>query len=415
MFPRQRRSVAVDRSGAIRRHRPDYVLVIISVILMVIGLVVIYAISPGLAVIKNVGENYYATKQVIAILLAIICFLIAAQMPINKWKQLEKSLIILSILSVIAVQLLGEEVNGAYRWVQIGGLSFQAVELIKLTLIIWLAGLFTNRIQGGEMADFNKTLKPILIVLGLLAVVVAILQSDLGSMGVLVAIVAMMSFIAGLPLRRVMTIGTLVGVGAVLAISSTPYRRERLANFLQPERDCQNSGYQACQALITVGSGGVFGKGLGHGVQAYGYLPEAANDSIFAIMAEKFGFFGLSIILCLYVILFSRMRRIIERTPDMFSRFMVSGILAWLSTQSLINIGAMTGLLPLKGITLPFVSAGGTSLLFIALAIGIVFQVSRYTSYGVASLNDREGGRREDTSDWRRNRRPYNSAVSRRP
>jgi cell division protein FtsW len=212
-----------------------------------------------------------------------------------------------------------------------------------------------------------------------------------------------------------MTIGTLVGVGAVLAISSTPYRRERLANFLQPERDCQNSGYQACQALITVGSGGVFGKGLGHGVQAYGYLPEAANDSIFAIMAEKFGFFGLSIILCLYVILFSRMRRIIERTPDMFSRFMVSGILAWLSTQSLINIGAMTGLLPLKGITLPFVSAGGTSLLFIALAIGIVFQVSRYTSYGVASLNDREGGRREDTSDWRRNRRPYNSAVSRRP
>jgi len=415
MFARRRRSLALDRSGGVRKHRPDYLLIVISTILMLVGLVVIYAISPGLAVLKNVNENYYASKQVIAILLAVICFLISSQIPINKWKALEKPLIYVSIISVIAVQVLGEEVNGAYRWVQIGGLSFQAVELIKLTLIIWLAGLFTKRIQSAEISDFDKTLKPLLIVLGLLAAIVGVLQSDLGSMGVLVAIMALMSFVAGLPLKRVLMIAAVVGIGVFIAVSSTPYRRERLANYLQPERDCQSSGYQACQALVTVGSGGIFGKGLGHGVQAFGYLPEAANDSIFAILAEKFGFFGLSIVICLYAILFSRMRRIIERTPDMFSRFIVAGVLAWLSTQSLINIGAMTGLLPLKGITLPFISAGGTSLLFVAIAIGIVFQVSKFTSFSVATLNNREGGRREDTSDWRRNRRPYNTLVSRRP
>jgi cell division protein FtsW len=149
--------------------------------------------------------------------------------------------------------------------------------------------------------------------------------------------------------------------------------------FLNPTADCQNEGYQACQALITVGSGGMFGKGLGRSVQAYGYLPEAANDSIFAIVSEKFGFVGASIIIGIFIGLFRRIKTIAEQAPNDYSRLLVSGILAWLSIQMIINVGAMIGLLPLKGITLPFVSYGGTSIIFVMAAVGIVFQVSRYT------------------------------------
>src|SRR5690606_9843884 len=144
-------------------------------------------------------------------------------------------------------------------------------------------------------------------------------------------------------------------------IVSTPYRRDRLMTFLHPERDCLNAGYQACQALIAVGSGGVLGLGLGNSVQAYGYLPEAANDSIFAILAEKFGFLGVVGLLVLLGTFFTRLKRIMERTPDLYTRLLITGVFVWLASQSIINIGAMLGLLPLKGITLPFISYGGTS------------------------------------------------------
>jgi len=186
-------------------------------------------------------------------------------------------------------------------------------------------------------------------------------------------------------------------------ISAVPYRRERLMTFLHPTANCQSTGYQACQALISVGSGGLIGLGLGRSVQAYGYLPEAANDSIFAIYAEKFGFIGVTILLALFVALFARLKTIAVRAPNNFSRFFVVGVMAWLSIQSFINIGAMIGLLPLKGITLPFVSYGGTSVVFIMAAMGVVFQISRYTSY----VNESDGRRgvREDRADWRRNQR----------
>jgi len=171
----------------------------------------------------------------------------------------------------------------------------------------------------------------------------------------------------------------------MLLILPFSYRRDRITTFMNPERDCQTSGYQTCQALIAVGSGGLFGKGLAHSGQAFGYLPEAANDSIFAIIAEKFGFVGASMLIVLLTMFFVRVKNIMERAPDDFSRLIVAGVLAWLSTQAVINIGAMLALLPLKGITLPFISYGGTSVIFVMAAVGLVFNISRYTSYGVNS------------------------------
>jgi len=414
---KRNRRTSEASASTLRRHRPDYVLLIISTVLLLLGLIVVYSISPGLAAARNVSEGYYVTKQLIAITLGFVAFAVFSLLPLAHLKRLSKALIALSFIMIIAAQVFGEEINGAHRWIQVGGLSFQVAELIKFTLIVWLASFLVERVQRGEMANTNKTLKPLLVVMGLIGFFVAspALQSDLGSSAVMLAIIGIMAFSTGLPLKKIMMIGAVVAAGIVLAVSTSSYRRDRVETFLNPASDCQASGYQSCQALIALGSGGVFGLGLGKSVQAYGYLPEAANDSIFAIVGEKFGFFGGTVIIGMYVALFARMRRIILRTADLFSRLFVIGVLVWLSTQAMINIGAMIGLLPLKGITLPFISYGGTSLVFIMAALGVVFQISRYTSF--APIRDVKVASIRETHDDHRpgrrgQRRPYYATAS---
>lgn len=413
---RETSSSSLSQQAIIRKHRPDYLLIIIAMLLAVIGVIVVYAISPGLAATKNVSNNYFIIKQTVAIGLGLLAFAVFSFLPLNALKGLRNVLVGIAFVCAAAVLVVGEEINGASRWIQVGGLSFQVAEMFKFALIVWLGAFLVERMKRGEMADTKKTLQPLLIVMAIIAVIVGKVESDLGSTGVMIAIMGVLAFIAGLPMKRILMIGGIIVIGTLLLISTSAYRRDRVETFLNPSRDCQASGYQACQALIAVGSGGMFGLGLGNGVQAYGYLPEAANDSIFAIIAEKFGFVGVSIVLGLYLLLFSRFKRIIERTKDPFSRMFVIGVLAWFSTQTIINIGAMIGLLPLKGITLPFISYGGTSILFVMAALGVVFHISRYTSFEPirnSKVNTKESD--HDNRPLRRGvRRPYYAASSRR-
>lgn len=418
MLPRAsqaRRPVVLARAQSRRRHRPDYGLVLISLLLLVLGLIVVYSISPGLSVQKNVDENYFVVKQITAIGLGILAFLVVASIPLQSWKPLQKILIAgAGIATIIALSLPTTIEYPAHRWIRFGGLSLQSVELIKFALLVCLAGFLAERVAKGQISDTQRTVNPILIVLGVVGAIVAIAQRDLGSTGVLVAMVAAMGFIAGLPLKRVIQIGGIIAIGTVLAISTSAYRRERISTYLNPGQDCVSTGYQACQALIAVGSGGLTGKGLAHSGQAYGYLPEAANDSIFAILAEKFGFIGVTVFICLLMVFFGRLKNIMERAPDTFSRLLVAGVLAWLSTQAIINIGAMVGLLPLKGITLPFISYGGTSIIFVLAALGLVFNISRYTTYTVNS-EGLEGRSYEDPAIRRGDGRTRYAHISRRP
>lgn len=391
-----------------RRHRPDYWLVILSAILLVIGLITIYAISPGLAVQQNVSSNYYVSHQLLAIGLGIIAFLVVAHTPLMWWRKAETPLLVLSAIAVLVVRLFGERINGAYRWIQFGGFSFQPAELVKFTLIIGVAGFLTDRFRRGELGDVYKTLRPLLVILAIVAATIAGLESDLGSAAVMMAIMATMIFVIGMPLKRLMMIIGVIFIGASLLIVSSGYRRQRMVTFLNPTSDCLSAGYQSCQALISIGSGGMFGLGLGRSVQAYGYLPEAANDSIFAIYAEKFGFLGVSVLLGLFVALFARLKNILERAPNTYTRLIITGVLAWLSTQTIINIGAMIGLLPLKGITLPFISYGGTSLIFVTAALGLAFEISRYTSFSpVTNIDSEEGTHYGNSTDRRRFRGAY--------
>ncbi|GAC1392682.1 MAG: putative lipid II flippase FtsW [Candidatus Saccharimonadales bacterium] len=416
MSIQRRRPINPLDDSSKRRHKPDYILLLISIVLLVIGLIVIYSISPALAIEQHVNENYFIIKQLTAIGLGIVAFGIMAGLPFSSWRKFEKPLIVLASLATIVALIL--PVNAQYpahRWIRFGGLSLQSVELIKFALLIWLAAFLAQKMQEHSLKNSSTVLKVLIGVLLVLGLVVTILQKDLGSTAVMVAMMAAMCFVAGLPLKRVLAFGGIIGIGAVLAISTSSYRRDRLLTFIHPTRDCQSTGYQACEALITVGSGGVFGKGLAHSVQDYGYLPEASNDSIFAIIAEKFGFVGVSFLICIFLVFFARIKNIIEKAPNDFTRLLMTGILAWLSTQSIINIGAMVGLLPLKGITLPFISYGGTSIIFVNAAVGMAFNISRYTSYSVTVANEIEGENYENTSLRRGNRRPHYAQLSRRP
>ncbi len=398
-----------------RKHRPDYWIIIICALLLAVGIIVVYAIGPALKITTNLSASYYTSRQIIAVVLSAVAFIFTATIPIQKWKENTKWILWIAIIATgLAVVLPVNPAYPAHRWVRLGSVSFQSVELLKFGAVLWITAFLTKAVKNNTITDFKKTFKPLLVLIIISGVIIAGIQSDLGSMAVLLAMLGVMAFVAGLPIKKIMTIIGVVIIGLIIAIIIFPYRIARIEAYLHPSssNNCQNaSDYQACQALIAVGSGGMFGLGLGHSVQAYGYEPEAANDSIFAIYAETFGFIGSIILVGLFWILFNRFKIIAENLDDVYSKLLVIGVLTWLSVQTIINIGAMIGLLPLKGITLPFVSYGGTSIVFSAAAVGLVFQLSRYTNYqgnNIKSGKDRRISG-ENNLNGRRFGRTYNS------
>ncbi|MBI2285739.1 cell division protein FtsW [Candidatus Saccharibacteria bacterium] len=399
-----------------RRHKPDHWLFVLTALLLGIGLVVVYSISPGLAASQHISQNYYITKQLINVGLGLAAFAFAAFFPVRRWVALATPIAVLAAVASIFVLFTPlNEVYQAHRWIRVGGFSFQVAELIKLALLLWLAKFLTERWRAGRLSDSRNVLQIMIAILVLIGVMVAKFQSDLGSAAVMVAILGLMAYGAGLPMKRIALIGAAIALLLSLAVVSSDYRRERFTAFLNPGENCQTSGYQACQALISVGSGGLFGQGLGYGVQAYGYLPEAGNDSIFAIMAEKFGFIGTAGIVLLYGLFIRRLKIIATHTADTFSRLVVVGVLAWFGTQMIINVGAMLGLLPLKGITLPLISQGGSSIVCLMAALGLVYQISRYTSYSEVSQRAQSEKSTNHSLDGRRLRRAHNAPVVARP
>lgn len=359
-----------------RRHRPDHILLVATSLLLGLGIVVLVAISPAITEQNGVGGSYYIWRQFVAMLIGLCLFFICTKLSVRNLRAIKWPLFIMSTLASLVVLILS---GVGFRWIQIGGLSFQPAELIKFTLVVVGALFLSDRVSSMEHTDSRKTLAPIALSVAAVSFVIVILERDLGSMVVMIGIMLTMMFIANVPLHKLaLVLLALVALGGI-AVASQQYRRDRFYAYLNPEEDCSSTGYHACQALIAVGSGGIFGLGVGNSVQAYGYLPEASNDSIFAIYAEKFGFVGSIVLVSLYGLLFYRILAITKRAPDNASRFIAAGVLGWLGVQTIINIGAMVGLLPLKGITLPFVSYGGTSLMFVLAALGLVYRISGET------------------------------------
>jgi len=257
-------------------------------------------------------------------------------------------------------------------------------------------GIFLAQKNEKEIADYRQTMLPLGILLGLIGILVAVLQRDLGTMIVIAAIFLGLIFLSNVPMKQMLALGLSVISFGILFIVLFPHRIARFLTFLDPTSDVQGAGYHIHQALIAIGSGGWTGLGLGRSVQVYGYLPEAANDSIFAVWAEKFGLVGSVVLLLIFGILLHRIYFIARRSGDQSKRLISMGVMIWLGSHIVLNIGAMLSLLPLKGITLPFLSYGGTSLVFIMFAMGLVFQLSRYTEHEPVTVSAGQSGSRSN-------------------
>lgn len=396
-----KRAAGTDR----RRHKPDYGLVIVVGLLLLMGLVIIFAVSPALVQREGAenlfgGDYHYLFRQLLAVGLGILAFIMMTVVPVTFWEKIQPVLVVgaLSLSAIILIPGIGQEINGARRWINIGPMSIQPAEILKFALIFYLASFLSERIRKNTLNDMNKTLKPLLYVTFGLALLIAVLQKDLGTMISIVAITFFMYFMSGVTMKNIwIYVGTIAGASLV-AVITFPHRLERVLTFINSSSDPEGAGYHINQALISIGSGGLFGKGIGRSVQVFGYLPEAANDSIFAIIAEVLGFFGTIVVLILFGILFMRILKIMSRCNNPYLMLLVAGVFGWLLSHTIINIGAMLGLMPLTGITLPFLSLGGTSLVMIMAALGLVFNISRYTSLS----SEHKESKSANSRNWRR-------------
>lgn len=369
-----------------RRHRPDYILGLCILALLVVGLMVMYSVSPALSAQlgEGVDPNHFMNRHIRFLFIGAAAFFVMGRVIQPKWwVPLQKFVLIGAVVSflLLFIPAFNIEHGGATRWVRLGPINYQPAEVLKFGLVFAMAGFFAKRAQNNTLNSIT-TSRLFLAILALVAIEIVIIQKDLGTMVPIAAILMIMFYLSGVSMKRFAAVAGVILIAGTVAIAGAGHRRERLFTFLNPEVDITGSGYHINQALIAVGSGGVFGKGLGQSVQAYGYLPEAANDSIFAIMAEKFGLFGLIIIFTIYGVLLFRILTIMRRAPNYYLQFVAGGIFAWISIQAFVNVGAMLSIMPLTGVTLPLLSFGGTSLVFMMAALGAVFHVSRYTVLG---------------------------------
>ena len=368
-----------------RRHRPDYILMLTIVMLLAIGLIVIYSVSPAISaqLSGDVDPNHFMYRQLIFLVLGFGVFGATSMLPLSLWSKLQKYIIWFAVISFffLLIPALSLNYGGATRWVHIGPINYQPAELLKFGLIFNLAIFFAHRIKNGIL-ESKETTYAFSTIMGAIGLEIVVLQKDLGTMIPIVAIMLTALYLSGISMRRFSMIVATIVIGGVLAIAGAGHRRARVLTFLHPENDASGSGYHINQALIAVGSGGMFGRGLGRSVQAYGYLPEAANDSIFAIMAEKFGFIGMIVVFAIYGAMLFRIITIVNKAPNNYLKLVSGGVFAWMTVQAFVNIGAMLSIMPLTGVTLPLLSFGGTSLIFTLAALGIVFHISRYTKLG---------------------------------
>jgi cell division protein FtsW len=334
----------------------------------------------GYSRVRFSDEYFFFKRQILfGALPGLAILLIVKNIDYRFWKKFSFIFFIISIIFLILVFIpgIGSKIYGASRWISLGPISFQPSEMLKISLIIYLATWLEARRE--KIKDFYDGLLPFLVVVAIVSFLL-IKQPDIGTLGVTILIAMSIFFVSGARISHMllMALGGIVSLFALIKFES--YRMDRLLVFLHPELDPRGIGYQINQALLAIGSGGIFGVGLGHSSQKFNYLPEPAGDSIFAIIGEELGLVGVTILIFLFIIIAIRGLRIAKNAPDMFGVLLAIGITSWIVFQAFINIGAISGLIPLTGITLPFISYGGTSLIFLLIGMGILLNISKHTN-----------------------------------
>lgn len=378
---------------SLRKRPPDFNLFIVIILLVIFGIIFLSSASSVISFQEYNDSRYMFLKQVVGIIIGFVAMGIFYKVDVKLWKKLAFPMLIASIITLVAVFIpgLGVEHGGARRWIDIGPVQLQPSEFLKFSIIIYLATLFEKK--GHEVRDTYSGLIPFLALLGIMGALI-MAQPDMGTLLVIIMISLVMYFISGARTSHLAYMG-LAGIsGLILLIKFSPYRMQRFLVFLNPGAYADHAaGYQTKQALIAIGSGGLIGRGFGQSLQKYRYLPEASTDSIFAIIAEEKGLIGAGLIFLLFAAFGYFGFRIARNAPDVYTRLVAVGITSWIVFQAVLNIAATLSLVPLTGVTLPFISFGGTSIVMAIAACGILLNISRNSKERTTNEGNRSGGR----------------------
>lgn len=359
-------------------HRPDYFLLAIIAILTIFGLAILSSASSEVAKLKFNDSYFYIRHQVInGLLLGLLGFLAGYFFYYQRFKKAAFALLILGIAALTLVFTnLGIEIRGANRWVVLGPISFQPAELIKLVYIIYLAAWLSNP-RAKRAENFSEGLLPFFLVSGLIGALLVLQPATTTTIIILATGLAVYA-LSGAKWRYILATTLIGAIGAGLLVYATPYRWARVLTFLNPETDVEGQSYHINQALFAISSGGLTGLGYGQSATKASYLPTPMDDSIFAVIAEEMGFVGASAIIVLFALLVLRLFWLAKLTRDNFGRLLLVGFGSLIAIQSFVNMAAISGLIPLTGVPLPFVSYGGTALAVFLIMGGISLNISKY-------------------------------------
>ena len=353
-------------------HLEYHLLVLVTLGLVAFGLVMVYSASSARALLSADAPSYYLKRQAIYALMGLVALVVLSRVDFHRLRHATNPLLGATFILLVAVLVIGTAVNGARRWIPIGFMNFQPSELAKLSLALWTAALLARRPAPQTLGELAK---PIGVVVGA-ACALILVEPDLGTAIAIAIMVCAVLVVSGTRLRLLASAGGIGITVVLLAIWLEPYRRERIFSFLDPWHDPQGAGFQSVQAMIALGSGGVFGVGLGESVQKIYYLPEASTDMIFAIVGEELGLIGAAAVIAAFAVFAYAGFNIALRCRDPYGKRLAAGITALICGQAAVNVSAVMGLAPLTGIPLPFVSYGGSSLVVGLAAVGILLNIA---------------------------------------
>ncbi len=366
IFKKQKKRLSLRK----QKTKPDLTLFLLPVFLTVFGVIMIYNASVVEAFRDFQDKFYYLKNQAQWATIGIVFMIFFSFFPHKYLKFISLPAFVLTLLLLVAVLIpgVGIQALGARRWIKIGPTSVQPSEILKLTFVLYLSTLLSKK----------KNFLPFFLSSSLVLLLI-MLEPDLGTAIVIISSGIAVFFISGAPILSLLAIFFTGFLGFLLLIFSSDYRRQRLFTFFNPTKDPLGASYHIRQILIALGSGGLFGLGLGRSRQKYEFLPEVTTDSIFAVIAEELGFIGASAVIICFIIIIYRGFKIAKNAPDEYSRLLATGLISWIAIQTFINLGAMVSLVPLTGVPFPLISYGGSSLVIALVSIGILINISKYS------------------------------------
>ncbi|MGI9584910.1 MAG: FtsW/RodA/SpoVE family cell cycle protein [Acidimicrobiia bacterium] len=373
-----------DRIRSASSKRSIFLLVVVAM-LLTIGLGAMLSASSVVSIKANSGQFQLFTRQVMWVGLGMAALVIAAFVPYRFWERVALPVYVITVIGLLVTMMIGDTRGGATRWIVVGPITIQVAEFAKFATLSLLAAAITKK--GALLSDIRHVVMPVFAILGTVTVLL-LAQPDFGNILLIVVPAFIMLAASTVPLRFVFGLGALGALAMTSLAMSADYRKARLLGFLNPFENAQGSGLQAVQSMVALGSGGLFGVGLGQSRARWSWLPNAHTDFIFAIIGEETGFAGAFIVIMLFALLAAVGVSIAYRAPEGYGRLLAIGIVAWLSVQALVNIGGVVAVLPITGVPLPFISNGGNAMLVNLFAIGVLLSISRASDAAGADPSD---------------------------